>query len=91
MNELVGFENNYMCTAENFGPDNPDAFAYVSIDGYPADEDEPGEVVCQVWMTRHKDVIIAWVNNGYRNNQAVLELIEDSKRQLEELWAQAHS
>lgn len=87
---LISFENNYICTAEDLGPENPDAFGCVSIDGFPADEEGQGEVVCQVWMTRHKDVIVVWTNNGYRNNPAVLELVEDSKRQLDELWAAAH-
>jgi hypothetical protein len=46
-----------------------------------------GEVVAMVWITKHKDIIVDWHNNGYRLNETVLELIEDSKKELRERYA----
>lgn len=81
--ELVYFENNYWedYTVEA-DRDSEDALASIFIDGFPEDENESGEVVAKVWITKHKDIIVDWHNNMYRMNDVVLELIEDSKRLL---------
>lgn len=79
--ELAFFENNYWedYTVEA-DKDSEDALASICIDGFPEDENESGEVVAKVWITKHKDIIVDWHNNAYRMNDTVLELIEDSKR-----------
>ena len=74
MYDLVDFENSY--------GDVEDGNEFICIDGYPADENAEGEVVAKVWKTKHGDIIVDWHDNGYRLNKQVLELIEDSKRQL---------
>ena len=78
--ELVYFENSYWEDYTIEG--NEDALASIFIDGFPEDENESGEVVVKVWITKHKDIIVDWHNNAYRMNDTVLELIEDSKRLL---------
>lgn len=78
--ELVYFNNSFW---EDFEINKEeDALGCISIDGFPYDEDASGEVVARVWITKHKDIIVDWHNNGYRMNETVLELIEDSKRLL---------
>lgn len=78
--ELVYFDNSYW---EDFSTNKEeDALGCICIDGFPHDEDASGEVVAKVWITKHKDIIVDWHNNGYRMNETVLELIEDSKRLL---------
>lgn len=86
--DLVDFENTYIQTAEDFSEDvrGNAAKACITIDGYTANEDEEGEVVCRVWMTSDNNFIIDWHNNGYRMNQTVLDLIEDSIKILSEQY-----
>lgn len=81
--ELVYFENQYWedYTVEP-NKDSEDALASIFIDGFPEDENESGEVVATVWITKHKDIVVDWHNNMYRMNDTVLELIESSKRLL---------
>lgn len=55
---------------------------YICIDGYPADENGFGAVVAEVFLTPHRDFVVAWHDNGYRFNKLVLEAIEDSKTRL---------
>lgn len=83
---LVKFENSYLETEESFILDEGEAFAAISIDGYPANEDEDGEVVAKVWCTKHGDIIIDWHDNGYRLNAEVIELINKSKETLRNLY-----
>lgn len=80
--EFEYFENNYW---EEFNEEeNDDALAAITIDGFPYDENEEGEVVAKVWITKHKDILVDWHHNGYRMNETVLELIEQSKKDLKE-------
>lgn len=84
MMKMVYFENNYL---EDYSiSKDEDALASISIDGFPEDENESGEVVAMVWITKHKDIIVDWHNNGYRLNDSVLELIEESKKELRERY-----
>lgn len=52
------------------------------IDGYPADENEEGEVVATVTLTLHGDIIVDWHDNSLRLNQEVLALIDDCRNEL---------
>lgn len=85
--DLVSFENTYIQTPEELknDPFSDGALACVTIDGFPADEDGEGEVVCVVWLTTAGKFIVAWHHNGYRMNKSVLELVEDSKNRLLEM------
>lgn len=89
--DYVSFENNFVQTRTELGCDNPEAFACITIDGFPAsDDDAEGTVICEVWMTVHKDVIVSWHHNGYRMHESVLELVEASKNQLYDMWNEQH-
>ena len=74
MKKLVSFENSYR--------GEEDGNSFIAIDGFPDDENEEGEVVAIVWCTPHNDIVISWNNNAYRLNETVLNLIEESKREL---------
>ena len=84
MNKLVYFENNFYESFEN----NPeeDAFACLTIDGYPENDNLEGEVVAKVWITKHGDIVVDWHNNGYRLNEQVKNMIEESKKILKEQY-----
>lgn len=84
--DLVSFENTYIQDRNSLRETDPDVFGCITIDGFPADEDGEGKVVCQVWLTMYKDFVVSWNDNGYRMNQAVLDLIEDSKSRLLDMW-----
>lgn len=73
--ELVSFENNYVDTETQ----ENDAIASVCIDGYPKDEDAEGTVVCEVFITKHGDIVTAWHHNGYRLNEYVLSLKKEAE------------
>lgn len=72
--KIVDFENTYRGEEEGN--------QFICIDGYPEDENEQGEVVAMVWMTPHGDIVVDWHDNAFRGNESVLELIEDSKKEL---------
>lgn len=73
--DYVSFENTYGDVDENGN-------AFITIDGYPEDDNEEGTVIATVFLTPHKDFVVDFHNNGYRLNEDVLNLIEDSKKQL---------
>jgi hypothetical protein len=81
---LVDFENNFYEEFTEY-PDE-DAFACLTIDGYPLNEEESGEIVARVWITRSGDIIVDWHDNGYRMNETVLNLINESKQILKEQY-----
>ncbi len=62
--------------------ENDDAVVKYYIDGYPAGEDLPGSVIAVVTMTRRGDIVIDWHHNGYRLNEAVLELVAQAKAEM---------
>ena len=79
MNECVSFENSYVQNSLELGEDAEGALACVTIDGYPEDETEEGCVICEIYLTKTREFIISWHHNGYRLNEQVRELIEESK------------
>lgn len=81
--DLVSFEGTFVETPAEFGEDVDEgaALACTTIDGYPADENTPGRVVCRVWNTG-RGFIVDWHENGYRMHPTVLELIKESKHQM---------
>ena len=87
--ELVYFENSYW---EDYSVNKEeDALASIYIDGYPYDENAEGQVVAKVWITQHKDIFVDWHHNGYRMNETVLELIEESKKKLKEEYCKQNN
>lgn len=84
MSELIWFENSYTQTEDELqaSEDTKGAVGCITIDGYPSNEAESGRVVCQIYMTKTNEFIIAWTENGYRLNPSVLELLEESKKEL---------
>lgn len=88
--DCTSFENNFIQTRNELACDNPEAFACITIDGFPDGEDAEGAVICEVWMTIHKDVIVSWHDNGYRMHESVLKLVESSKDKLYEMWNEQH-
>lgn len=89
--ELITFENTYRQDRNSLKSTDPDAFGCITIDGFPESEDGDGMAVCEVWMTVHEDIIVSWHHNGYRMCQPVLDLVEDAKAQLRDMWDKDHS
>ena len=85
MKKLVYFENNYVNDYRNNPDESEDNRVFdITIDGYPEDENEEGEVVAVLILTKHNDIIVEWHDNMYRMNQNVLDLVEESKKILRE-------
>lgn len=80
------YENSYIQGRESFRYDNPDVLGSVTIDAFPSDDTE-GHVVAEVFLTVHKDFVVSWHSNEERMKQEVMELIEDSKKELLKLHA----
>ena len=87
-NDLVFFENNFVQTKEFFWESDGDIVASITIDGYPEDETEPGEVVAVVYITTHGDYVVHWANRIYQFTPQVLEMVEESKQILKEIYVQ---
>lgn len=68
-----------------------DLFAGASIDAWKTDDDdEVGETVAQVLMTRHGDIITAWHDGGAKLSPGVMEAISCAKEDLAGLWNEKH-
>ena len=91
MNNLVTFCADFFQRREELCEENPDAFACITVDGYPSDEKDKGQAICKVWITMHRDVIVSWNLNAYRLAPVVLELIESAKKRLFAAWDDAHN
>lgn len=87
-NDLVSFENNFVQTKYAFWESEGDVVASVTIDGYPEDENESGEVIAVVYITAHGDYVVHWVNRIYQFTPQVLEMVEESKQILKEIYVQ---
>ena len=87
-NDLVFFENDYFQTKEAFGESDGDIVASITIDGYPEDENEPGEVIAVVYITTHGDYVVHWANRIYQWTPQVVEMVEESKKILKEIFTQ---
>ncbi len=83
--QYVSFENGFVQGPAELGPDIP-ALACTSVDGFPADEDGQGTVICDVWMLQDRRFLVDWHDNGYRTHPSVLELIEDAKCRMAEAY-----
>lgn len=87
--DYVNFECVHITEADSNDSNEYYALAYADIDGYTANEDEEGVVICRVWLLRQafgpmkvKGYIVDWHHNGYRRNKVVLALIEKAKADL---------
>ena len=81
---MASFDNSYVQGRNEYAADeaNADVFESVTIDGYPADENGQGESVAIIFITVHGDIVIDWRDNGYRMNDKVLALLEESRLML---------
>lgn len=85
--DYVNFECIHITDADQNDPDERQALAYAEIDGYPANENAQGTVICRVWLMKEKQGIyptylVDWHYNGYRENKSVLECIKQAKEDL---------
>lgn len=85
--DYISFECTHMDRASQSDPDEHQALVYADIDGYPADENAEGTVICRVWLMREKDGIyptylVDWHHNRYRMNEEVKNLIAEAKKDL---------
>lgn len=87
-NDLVSFENNFVQTKVDFWESEGDIVASVTIVGYPEDENELGEVIAVVYITTHGDYVVHWANRIYQFTPQVLEMVDESKKILKEIYAQ---
>lgn len=64
-------------------PDVP-ALARATIDGYPADPNGEGTVICNIWMLDTNKFLTDWHQNQYRLNDTVLGLVAEAKELMSE-------
>lgn len=86
--DLVFFENYYVQTKKDFLESDGDILASITIDGYPDDETEPCEVIAVVYITTHGDYVVHWANRIYQWTPQVVEMVEESKKILKEIFTQ---
>lgn len=75
---LITFESTYMFEEPENG-----IITGICIDGYPADENEEGNVVAKVIKTKSGDIATVFTHNGYRNDPLVLEEIKHAITELQ--------
>ena len=64
-----------------------DLLAAVSIDAWKsADDNEEGEVLANVLLTAHGDMIVDFHDNGVRMHQPVLDHIRAAEETLKQIW-----
>lgn len=87
--DYVKFECIHIVNTELNNPNESQALAYADIDGYTANENDEGIVICRVWILiqpidimNNKGFIVDWHHNGYRFNEKVLKLVDYAKEEL---------
>ena len=70
-NEFAYFEDTYS-DIDEYGN------KFVTIDGYPTDEDKEGTVIVVIYKTPHNDIVIDWHRNDYRLNEDVLKFVNEN-------------
>lgn len=72
---------------ENGANGDHDLLAAVSIDAWKsADDNEEGEVLANVFLTAHGDMIVDFHDNGVRMHQPVLDHIRAAEETLKQIW-----
>ena len=72
---------------ENGANGDHDLLAAVSIDAWKsADDNEEGEVLANVLLTAHGDMIVDFHDNGVRMHQPVLDHIRAAEETLKQIW-----
>ena len=67
-----------------------DVMLGISIDGWKtADDNEPGQVIAHVLLTKHGDMIVEWHDMDGLRQRRVLEAIEEAKARLKDVWKDA--
>lgn len=55
----------------------------ITIDAWKTDDDnESGQIVATVILTKHDDIVVVWNDNSARMDEAVKEYIENAKFRL---------
>ncbi len=95
-NNHIYFECVHMERTNQNDEDEKAALAYADIDGYTADENAEGTVICRVWLLydtknsavkwhhNNESFIVDWHHNGYRMNDEVRKQIEQAKTKLKD-------
>lgn len=85
MKNYVTFECTHIAEADKHNVDEQHAFAYADVDGYTANEEEEGTVICRVWLLKgvgNSPFLVDWHHNAYRMNETVIETIKEAKEKL---------
>lgn len=89
--ELTIFKSNYVQDRRDLQSTDPGAFACIAIDGYASEGDDCGRTICNVWLTMDKDLIVCWNENRYQRNKTALELVDDARTRLYDMWNDAYA
>lgn len=90
--DYVSFECTHFAESNQCDPDERETLVYADIDGYPADENAEGTVICRVWMLKetdqmgHRKYLVNWHQNAYRANDEVLKLVRQAKDDLKKYF-----
>ena len=69
---------------------NPGILAGISIDGWKtSDDNEGGQVLADVLLSRHGDILVDYHDNGVRMDPVVDSHITDAKARLKEIWQES--
>ena len=81
--------NTYMETSSEITPHEGDLLASISIDAWrTADEDEEGSVIARVLLSLHGDIIVDYIDQCARNDEAAQASIEEAKEILRNHYAE---
>lgn len=95
-NDYIHFECIHIERTDQNDRDEKAALAYADIDGYTADENADGTVICRVWLLydtknsavrwhhNNEQFIVDWHHNGYRLDNNVREVIKQAKDKLKD-------
>lgn len=79
---IVEVDTSYM--EENFDKENSDVLGAVYCDGFTANEEEEGTTLAVVYLTKKKDIVVAYRNDGYRQyyKEMLAEAVSDATNKL---------
>lgn len=81
-------KNTYFQTEADFFEEDGDMLACITIDGYKSDdENEPGEVIAKVILSKHGDILVSYIDTLGRMDACVQKSISEAKAQLRDYFA----
>lgn len=66
----------------SFMPGNPDVAGGITVDAWPADAPDDGEVLAEVFCTVHGDVVVAYRHPQYRQSSNIRSYVDEACRRL---------